>query len=352
MKPPKWMDFPRRIIVGSGVLKDAPTLLKDLGITDGTILIITGRKSYEVCGAPLKEILENDGYSVDVIHTGEVTRKEVKRVKEIIESKDAEYDIILGVGGGSKIDMAKLISRELSLDYISVPTISSHDGIASPRASIKDKYEQVSIQVKSPIAILADTAIISKANYRYTASGIADVLGNITAVRDWILAHKLKGEPFSESAAALSLTAARIILKNAESIRPNLEESTRLVVKALAMSGVSMGVAGSSRPASGSEHLFAHALTRLIQGKALHGELVGLGTIMMAYLHGINWKRIKKTLETVGAPTSAYDLDIDPEDVVLALTTAHKIRRRYTILGESGISEDAARTLAKRTGVL
>ncbi|MCD6502916.1 MAG: NAD(P)-dependent glycerol-1-phosphate dehydrogenase [Euryarchaeota archaeon] len=352
MKPPKWMDFPRRIIVGSNVLQDAPILLRDIGIIEGPVLMITGKKSYEVCGSYLKDILEDNDYSVDIVQTGDVTRREFTRVIEGIRKKDTEYEIIVGVGGGSKIDMAKLIARELSIDYVSVPTIASHDGIASPRASIKENYEQVSIQVKSPIAILADTAIIARADYRYTASGIADVIGNITAVRDWILAHKLKGEPFSESAAALSLTAARIILKNAESIRPNLEESTRLVVKALAMSGVSMGVAGSSRPASGSEHLFAHALTRIAPGKGLHGELVGLGTIMMAYLHGINWKRIKKVLETVGAPTSAYDLGIDPEDVILALTIAHKIRKRYTILGESGLSEDAARTLAKRTGVI
>jgi len=352
MKPTKWMDFPRRILVGSNILHEAPLLLQDIGISEGAILMITGKKSYDICGSLLKDILEDSGYLVDVVHIKDVTKKEVTNVLSGIKEKENNYNIIMGVGGGSKIDMAKLLAKELSIDYVSVPTIASHDGIASPRASLKERYEQVSIQVKSPIAILADTAVISKADYRYTASGVADVIGNITAVRDWILAHKLKGEPFSESAAALSLTAARIILKNAESIKPNLEESTRLVVKALAMSGVSMGVAGSSRPASGSEHLFAHALTRIAPGKGLHGELVGLGTIMMAYLHGINWKKIKKTLEIIGAPTSAYDLDLDPNDVILALTTAHRIRRRYTILGETGLSEKAAKTLAKRTGVL
>jgi len=113
-----------------------------------------------------------------------------------------------------------------------------------------------------------------------------------------------------------------------------------------------MGVAGSSRPASGSEHLFAHAMMRICPNKALHGELVGIGTIMMMYLHGGSWKRIKRALQTIGAPTTAYDLDIDPEDVITALTLAHKIRKRYTILGETGLTEDAAKKLAKRTGVI
>ncbi|HHE04789.1 MAG TPA: NAD(P)-dependent glycerol-1-phosphate dehydrogenase, partial [candidate division WOR-3 bacterium] len=77
-----------------------------------------------------------------------------------------------------------------------------------------------------------------------------------------------------------------------------------------------------------------------------------IGTIMMMYLHGGSWKKIKHALQLIGAPTTAYDLDIDPEDIIKALTMAHKIRKRYTILGESGLTEDAAKKLAKRTGVI
>lgn len=350
MKPVRWMDFPRRLVIGSGVLDDAEKLLKDLGVCSGNLLIITGKRSYELAASKLKDSLEDSGYNVEVLFTKDVTEEEIKRVLDKIDGNT--YEIVLGVGGGSKIDMAKVIAHRIGKEYISIPTIASHDGIASPRASIKNKYEQVSIQVRSPIAILADSSIIAQAPHRYSAAGAADVIGNLTAVKDWVLAHKLKGEYFSYSAASLSLTAARIILSNIKSIKPNLEDSVRIIVKSLAISGVSMGVAGSSRPASGSEHLFAHAMTRICPDKALHGELVGIGTIMMMYLHGGSWKRIKRALQTIGAPTTAYDLDIDPEDVITALTLAHKIRKRYTILGETGLTEDAAKKLAKRTGVI
>ena len=46
-----------------------------------------------------------------------------------------------------------------------------------------------------------------------------------------------------------------------------------VVTKALVSSGVAMSIAGSSRPASGGEHKFSHAIDRLAPGKALHGEV-------------------------------------------------------------------------------
>ena len=69
-----------------------------------------------------------------------------------------------------------------------------------------------------------------------------------------------------------------------------------------------MSIAGSSRPASGSEHKFAHAVNKIAPGKALHGELCGIGTIVMMYLHGGDWQMIKGALHNTGAPTSAYEV--------------------------------------------
>ncbi|MDY6818525.1 MAG: iron-containing alcohol dehydrogenase, partial [Halobacteriales archaeon] len=130
--------------------------------------------------------------------------------------------------------------------------------------------------------------------------------------------------------------------------------SAWIVVKALVSSGVAMSIAGSSRPASGAEHLFSHQLDRIAPGEALHGHQVGVGTIMSMYLHdGENgpWRGIRDALATIDAPTTAADLGIEPDAIIEALTTAHEIRDRYTILG-NGIHESAAREVARRTGVI
>lgn len=241
----------------------------------------------------------------------------------------------------------------MGIPFISFPTTASHDGIASANASIKGLNVKTSIKAKPPIAVIADIDVIKTAPKRYLAAGVGDIVSNITAVRDWKLAHKLKGEYFSEYAASLSLMSAKMVIRDAEIIRLGQDEGIRKVVKALISSGVAMSIAGSSRPASGAEHLFSHALDMLLDKPALHGEQTGIGTIIMAYLHGINWKKIRDTLKIVGAPTTAYELGIDPEIIIEALTIAHTIRpERYTILGKEGITREAAEKAAKITGVI
>ncbi len=96
-----------------------------------------------------------------------------------------------------------------------------------------------------------------------------------------------------------------------------------------------MSIAGSSRPASGAEHLFSHQLDRVAPGAALHGHQVGVGSIMTAYLHGGDrgiWRDIRDALASIDAPTTAAELGLDDETVIEALTTCHEIRDRYTIL--------------------
>ena len=74
---------------------------------------------------------------------------------------------------------------------------------------------------------------------------------------------------------------------------------------------------------------------------------------MCAYLHAANWQLIKDVLNRIGGPTTAKELGVDPEYVVKALTMAHSIRpERYTILGESGLTIEAAKRVATLTGVL
>jgi glycerol-1-phosphate dehydrogenase [NAD(P)+] len=115
-----------------------------------------------------------------------------------------------------------------------------------------------------------------------------------------------------------------------------------------------MSIAGSSRPASGAEHLFSHQLDRIAPGKSLHGHQVGVGSIVTAYLHGGErgfWADIRAALESIDAPTTAEELGVSEAEVLEALTTAHEIRDRYTILGD-GVSEDAATTALVETGVV
>ena len=142
-------------------------------------------------------------------------------------------------------------------------------------------------------------------------------------------------------------------MDHAASIKPNLEESVWIAIRPILVAGIAMSVAGSSRPCSGSEHLFSHALDRVSEHPSLHGEQCGVGAIMMMYLHGGDWRRLKSALHTIGAPTTARELGVRTEEIVHALVMAHSVRPdRYTIFGDNGLTREAAERLANVTGVI
>ena len=340
------MVFPRKVLIGRGYTKKLPELCTRLGLGK-KVLIVTGRKTKTVMADKIYAELSRE-FQCEMVIEDEATRDAVDDVKE-----NAHCDFMIAVGGGSKIDIAKLASHELGVPFISAPTTASHDGLASPRASLKDRKGSISIEASVPLAIVADTEVVARSPYRLTISGCADLMAKKSSIKDWELAHRLRNAPYSSFAAALAMLACDTIIENSETIKEGLEESVWIVLKSLVLSGVSMSIAGSSRPASGAEHLFAHALDRINPGKALHGEECGVGTILTLFLHGGDWELIKQTLKKLNAPTTARELGVSGEDIIEALTRAHTIRKdRYTILGDQGINRGAAERAATATGLI
>jgi glycerol-1-phosphate dehydrogenase [NAD(P)+] len=238
--------------------------------------------------------------------------------------------------------------------FLSVPTSASHDGISSPFVSIRGTDKPHSIKANTPIGVVADTHLMSQAPPRLLAGGCGDLVAKITAVKDWELARDEKGEYFGSYAANLAYMSAKIILDESGKLKRRSQFSIRTIVEALISAGVAACIAGSSRPCSGSEHLFSHAV-EYVAGPSygLHGERVGLGTIMMAKLHGLDWEKIAETLENVGAPTKAMEIGLTEEHVMKALMTAQSLRPdRYTILSKVKMDKKSAHRLAKSVKVI
>ena len=346
-----WIRLPRNVVVGHDVLTETGEAISGLHLT-GQPLIVTSPTPREVAGERVASQLAAIGPEPEVVVVEEATFDSIEKVIDVAREVDPGY--LVGVGGGKAIDIAKMAAADRDLGFVSIPTAASHDGIVSGRASVPEGDTRHSVAADPPVAVVADTTVLADAPWRLTTAGCADIISNYTAVRDWQLAHRLQHAPYSEYAGALSQMTAEMLVENSDSIKPGLEESAWIVVKALVSSGVAMSIAGSSRPASGAEHLFSHQLDRLAPGKALHGHQVGIGSILIAYLQSgeqNGWRDVRDALESIGAPTTAEGLGVDDETIIEALTTAHEIRDRYTILGD-GISPAAAREAVTVTGVV
>ncbi|QLH07754.1 NAD(P)-dependent glycerol-1-phosphate dehydrogenase [Nitrosopumilus ureiphilus] len=342
------MELPRQIVVGEKNISEFGDFLYNL-TKSKKVSLISGIHVKKI----LKEKIEKSLKSKKIQFVWHLSKdNQIANLNKIEKDVKKDHsDIVAGIGGGRSVDTAKMVSFNLDIPFVSVPTAASHDGMASPFVSVKTDKPH-SIVASAPLGVFVDIDIIKKAPTRLLSSGCGDLIANIIAVKDWQLGHEKTGEYYGRYSANLALMSANIVMENSSKYAKKGLDA-RVIVEALISAGVASCIAGSSRPCSGAEHLFSHALDKIAPGKGLHGEKCGLGSIMIAKLQGQDWKKIVKTLKDLGAPTTAKQIGLKNEQIIDALVIAQELRpERYTILKEIEMTENKAMNLAKSTKVI
>ena len=342
------MELPRLIEIGEKNIGDFGKFLNSLN-KPKKVSLISGINVQKVLRKKIEKSLKSKKIQF-IWHTSKDNQiKSWNKIQKNVKKDNS--DLIVGIGGGRSVDTAKMISYNLGKPFVSLPTAASHDGMASPFVSVKSDIPH-SVVASAPMGVFVDIDVIRKAPTKLLASGCGDLIANIIAVKDWQLGHKKKKEYYGRYAANLAMMSAQIVMENSSKFAKKGLDA-RVIVEGLISAGVASCIAGSSRPCSGAEHLFSHALDKIAPGIGLHGEKCGIGSIMMAKLHGQDWKKIVKTLKDVGAPTTAKQIGLKPDVIIKALTIAQGLRpERYTILKEIKMTEKRALSLAKSTKVI
>ena len=346
--PSHIMELPRQIVLGDKNIYDIGNFLNSLKKTK-KVSLISGSNVKKIVQKKIEASLRASKISGFWYLAKTNDQKTIQAIEKKVHQSNSE--LVVGIGGGRSVDIAKLIGFNLNKPFVSVPTSASHDGIASPFVSVKGDKPH-SLVATAPLGVFVDVDIIKKAPKKLLASGCGDLIAKITAVRDWQLGRDKTGEYYGRYSADLASMSAKFLMSSsARFSKKGLD--VREIVEALISTGVAACIAGSSRPCSGAEHLFSHALDKLEPGVGLHGEKCGIGTIMIAKLQGQDWEKIIKTLKSVGAPTTAKEIGLKSKTLAKALTIAQSLRpERYTILKEANMTEKKAITLAKNTRVL
>ncbi|MEM3741780.1 MAG: iron-containing alcohol dehydrogenase [Nitrososphaerota archaeon] len=341
----------REVVVGRGIVEDLPRFLEILNV-EKPVAVFYDENTFKVAGKRIVKLVDGLGIIVN-----EPTFREAEG--KTILAKDART--VIAVGGGTVIDVAKYTAYKNEAFFLTVPTALSHDGIVSPIVSLFSESGRRSIVTKAPIFSLIDLDLISKAPKILLSSGFGDLLAKVVSIKDWQLGRDETGEKYCYTAEKYTMKAVEIVVG---CLKMGRVKDYEKIAEALIYSGISMMIAGSSRPASGSEHLFSHYIDMYSSRRAPHGIQCALGTLPSSLYHerynpnwwknpDYEWRQLRRYMEKAGIPLSLNQLGIPVEIAVKALVFSPDIRReKFTILHKRRLTEEEALQLLKETELI
>lgn len=284
--------------ISSGAIAKIPEILKDYN----RIYIVADENTYAAAGKQVEKILSKCGklYRTLVLD-GEVILPNAETLGKIILNANdpaAKSDIfcysplpdfMLAVGSGTINDSTRLASYRLGLPYGIVGTAPSMDGYASAGTPFLHGGSKSTVQCTTPKYIIGDLDVLKDAPYDMMLAGIGDMFGKYVGILDWELARDYSGEYFCEKIARDVIDATNKCLENGYNLASRDKECVKNVMEGFLVTGLGMAYTGNSRPASGCEHIIAHAweLYDVENGNRphLHGLEVCEGTRLVAIMY-------------------------------------------------------------------
>ncbi|WP_445527793.1 iron-containing alcohol dehydrogenase family protein [Streptomyces cyslabdanicus] len=329
---------PVAVDIRRGALDDLAVILSDERISP------SGRLAFAISngsGRALRERFAPAFPGADWFEDADGTIDGAVRLADSVK-RAGRYDAVVGLGGGKVIDCAKYAAARVGLPLVAVATNLANDGLCSPVATLDNDAGRGSYGVPNPIGIVIDLDVIREAPERFVSAGIGDVICKISAVADWELSHRETGEKIDGLAAAMARQAAEAVLRHPGGIADDTFLTT--LSESLVLCGISMSVAGDSRPASGACHEISHAFDlRFPQRNALHGEQCGLGGAFATYLRGDvdTAGQMADVLRRHGLPVLPKDIGFTVDEFVQVVEFAPETRPgRYTILEHLALKTD------------
>lgn len=206
-------------------------------------------------------------------------------VDYLMEKLPKNAEILIAIGAGTVHDLTRYCAYTMGIDFVSCPTAASVDGFCSSVAAMTWHGCKKTLTAVSPRIVVADIDIIKHAPDRLTRSGFGDMIGKYVALTDWKIGSILKNEFYCSRIAEMTLNATEEVLGAVQGIIDGSDEAYAKLTYGLLLSGLAMQMMGNSRPASGAEHHISHLIEMSPKGlgvssDALHGEKVGVGTLM------------------------------------------------------------------------
>ena len=332
--------LPYHLIVEEGIFNDIPGAMKDVfpKLKKSRTILVTEENLKGIFQGILDEVM-HDFADSELYLIQKADYDSAVALAKYITMKD--INLVIGFGGGTVLDLAKFAAFVSKTRLLSLPTTLSNDSLASPVAVLgTEGRARKSFKCTIPDAIIIDVDVVKSAPDRQLLAGIGDTVSKYTALYDWKLAKEKNGDNVDDFAYMISQMAFDSVLYcEDEGLKSG--EFIRRLTNALVMGGLAMEIAGSSRPSSGSEHLFCHALEEDFadQVNVPHGIATAMGSFPACIFQGQDTAKVEKIIRQYGIPVRPSDNKISEEIFIKAWQRSSATRAdRYTILNETDLS--------------
>jgi glycerol-1-phosphate dehydrogenase [NAD(P)+] len=274
----------RSVVIERSLAAIEADLVRGLGF-GARVAVVSDRTTREVLGARIERAISGLHRVAPVVldigcHPDAET---VARVRDATAADDA----LIAVGSGTLNDICKYAAALDGKPYAVFATAPSMNGFVSLNAAITAHGHKLSLPARAPVGAFFDLDILGAAPPRLLRAGLGDSLCRTTAQADWLMAHLLFDQPYSDLPFDLLKDDEEPLFAGAAALMRGDAEVVERLVNTLILAGFGTAIIGNSQPASQGEHLVSHFIDMFADPArplVFHGEQVGVTTLSMARL--------------------------------------------------------------------
>ena len=300
----------RLLLQGADAVARLPAVVADRCPPGSPVVVLAAATAIQMQGQDLRQLIEDCAAAGEfalrwcVVGPADGTVHADEQTVATATAAASGAACVLTVGSGTITDIGKA-AAPVAAALVCVQTAASVNGYADPFSVLLRDGVKRTTPTRWPDALLIDSAVLASAPAELNRAGLGDEMAMFTASADWYLASVLGTAPADGADPAWHPAIAWLTRAEGDRLAELagcLDSADGLagLARILTLSGIAMGVAGSTAPASGMEHAVSHLLEMAGDARGEHGSFHGTQVGVASVLAAATWQHVRDRIAEHG----------------------------------------------------